>query len=75
MPNSLAEEMAAFANSEGGTIFLGVADDGTPPGLDKADVVRLNQLISLDKPYFDRNGVIWLKSGADKRRMNSKEEL
>ena len=29
----------------------------------------------IDKPYFDRNGVIWLKSGADKRRVNSKEEL
>jgi ATP-dependent DNA helicase RecG len=107
--NSLAAEMAAFANSEGGTIFLGVADDGTLTGLDKEDVARLNQLISnaasqnvrspltvqsanvavgkgrviivltipkgLDKPYFDRNGVIWLKSGADKRRVNSKEEL
>ena len=107
--DSLAAEMAAFANSEGGTIFLGVADDGTLPGLEKSDVARLNQLISnaasqnvrspltvqsanvavgkgrvvivltipkgLDKPYFDRNGVIWLKSGADKRRVNSKEEL
>ena len=29
----------------------------------------------LDKPYFDKNGVIWLKAGADKRRVNSKEEL
>lgn len=28
-----------------------------------------------DKPYFDKNGVIWLKCGADKRRVNSKEEL
>ena len=28
-----------------------------------------------DKPYFDNNGVIWLKTGADKRRVNSKEEL
>jgi ATP-dependent DNA helicase RecG len=107
--DSLAAEMAAFANSEGGTIFLGVADDGMLPGLDKTDVARLNQLISnaasqnarspltvqsanvavgkgrvvivltipkgMDKPYFDRNGVIWLKSGADKRRVNSKEEL
>ena len=107
--DSLAAEMAAFANSEGGTIFLGVADEGTLTGLDKEDVARLNQLISnaasqnvrspltvqsanvavgkgrvvivltipkgLDKPYFDRNGVIWLKSGADKRRVNSKEEL
>ncbi|VVB71345.1 Putative DNA-binding domain protein [uncultured archaeon] len=107
--DSLAAEMAAFANSEGGTIFLGVDDDGTLKGLDKADVARLNQLISnaasqnvrspltvqtenvsvgkdrvvivlsiprgVDKPYFDRNGVIWLKSGSDKRRVNSREEL
>lgn len=29
----------------------------------------------LDKPYFDKNGVIWLKTGSDKRRVNSKEEL
>jgi ATP-dependent DNA helicase RecG len=43
---SLASELAAFANSEGGTIYLGVADDGGTPGLDKADVGRINQLIS-----------------------------
>jgi ATP-dependent DNA helicase RecG len=107
--DSLAAEMAAFANSEGGTILLGVADDGSLSGLSRSDVTRLNQLISnvasqhvrspltvqtenigvgngrvvivltiakgQDKPYFDRNGVIWLKSGADKRRVNSKEEL
>ena len=106
---SLAAEMAAFANSAGGTIFVGVADDGTLPGLAPDDVSRINQLISnaasqlvrspltvltenvvlesgrvvivlrvpagLDKPYFDKNGVIWLKCGADKRRVNSKEEL
>jgi len=29
----------------------------------------------IDKPYFDRKGIIWLKSGSDKRRVNSKEEL
>ncbi|MBI3211903.1 MAG: putative DNA binding domain-containing protein [Simkania negevensis] len=29
----------------------------------------------IDKPYFDHQGVIWLKSGADKRRVHSKEEL
>lgn len=107
--DSLAAEMAAFANSEGGTIFLGVGDDGSLPGLGRTDVARLNQLIGnaasqhvrspltvetenirvdrervvialtipkgQDKPYFDRNGVIWLKTGADKRRVNSKEEL
>ena len=107
--DSLAAEMAAFANSEGGTIFIGVADDGSLPGLSTKDVSRVNQLISntasqhvrspltvqienipadnnriiivltvpkgIDKPYFDKNGVIWLKSGSDKRRVNSKEEL
>jgi predicted HTH transcriptional regulator len=30
---SLASEMAAFANTGGGTIFIGVADDGSTPGL------------------------------------------
>ncbi len=108
-PDALAAEMVAFANAEGGTLFLGVADDGTAPGLSAADVTRLNQLIAntashavrsplavhtknvalangrvvivltvpkgIDKPYFDKNGVIWLKAGADKRRVNSKEEL
>ncbi|UUX92199.1 RNA-binding domain-containing protein [Methanoplanus endosymbiosus] len=107
--DALAAEMAAFANSEGGTIFIGVADDGTVPGLTLKDVGRLNQLISnsasyhvksplnvrtenvrmekdrivivltvpkgIDKPYFDKNGVIWIKTGADKRRVNTKEEL
>ena len=106
---SLASEMAAFANTNGGIIFIGVADDGSMPGLSAQDVGRVNQLISnaashlvhsplavltenvaigngriaivltvpkgIDKPYFDKNGVIWLKAGADKRRVNSKEEL
>ncbi len=101
--------MVAFANSEGGTIYIGIDDDGTASGLSLADVKRINQLISntasqsvrssitvqtrnvplenervvialtipkgIDKPYFDKNGVIWLKAGADKRRINSKEEL
>jgi ATP-dependent DNA helicase RecG len=106
---SLAAEIAAFANTDGGTIFVGVADDGSAPGLTFQDVTRINQLIGnaasqqirspidvttknialenerivivltvpkgIDKPYFDKNGVIWLKAGADKRRVNSKEEL
>lgn len=43
---SLASEMAAFANSEGGTLFIGVADDSSIPGLTSKDVGRINQLIS-----------------------------
>ena len=106
---ALASELVAFANSEGGTIYIGVGDDGTTPGLTLQDVNRINQLIGnvssqmvrspinvttrnvglengrivivltvpsgIDKPYFDKNGVIWLKAGSDKRRVNSKEPL
>lgn len=107
--DALAAEMAAFANSEGGIICIGVSDDGALTGHDRNGVARLNQLIGnaasqhvrspltvmtenvgvaegrvvivltvpkgQDKPYFDRSGVIWLKNGANKRRVNSKEEL
>ncbi len=107
--DSLAAEMAAFANAKGGVIFIGVEDDGTILGITSREVHAANQLISnaasqhvrsplmvytqnillenknvvialtvpegMDKPYFDRKGVIWLKAGSDKRRINSKEEL
>ncbi len=36
-PEALAREMVAFANSAGGTILLGVADDGTVLGIDGSD--------------------------------------
>lgn len=29
----------------------------------------------LNKPYLDKSGVMWLKSGADKRRVTSREEM
>jgi len=45
-PDALAAEMAAFANSEGGVILLGVTNDGSLPGLSLADVARFNQMIS-----------------------------
>lgn len=38
-------------------------------------IVCLTIAEGLDKPYFDKDGIIWLKIGADKRRVNSKEEL
>ncbi len=42
---SLAGEIVAFANSGGGRLFLGVANDGTTQEHDAASVDRLNQLI------------------------------
>lgn len=38
-------------------------------------VIALTVSEGIDKPYFDNQGVIWLKSGSDKRRIHSKEEL
>lgn len=29
----------------------------------------------ISKPYADNNGVYWVKSGADKRRVTSREEV
>ena len=36
-------------------------------------VVHIQKGIS--KPYMDRNGVIWVKSGADKRKTTAREEI
>jgi ATP-dependent DNA helicase RecG len=44
--NSLGAEIAAFANSGGGQMFIGVSDDGSLHELDASNVKRLNQLIS-----------------------------
>lgn len=105
---SLAQEMVAFSNSGGGSIFIGVSNDGTFAGLRREDMGRLNQLVSnaasqqvrppinpqteniaapdglvmrlvvpdgMSKPYMDKNGVIWVKSGSDKRKATSREEV
>ena len=37
-PEHLAEEIVAFANLEGGTIFIGVADDGFIEGVQREDL-------------------------------------
>ena len=37
---SLAKEMVAFANSEGGRIFLGVRDDGTIKSIHAANELK-----------------------------------
>lgn len=43
---SLAEEMVAFSNAEGGIIIIGVKDNGEIKGLKQEDVRRLNNMIS-----------------------------
>nr|VFJ58506.1 MAG: ATP-dependent DNA helicase RecG [Candidatus Kentron sp. FW] len=106
--DSLAAEMVAFSNGNGGKLLIGIADDGEIAGLTKEDIGRLNQLISnvagqhvqpvinpttqniqtenglilivhvpagINKPYQDHSGVFWVKSGADKRKATSREEI
>jgi predicted HTH transcriptional regulator len=105
---ALAAELIAFANSEGGQLFIGVDDDGTISGLSRHELSRLNQLLSnaasqnvhppvnpiseniltenglvivvsveagMNKPYMDAHGRIWVKNGADKRTVASREEM
>lgn len=43
---SLAAELAAFANSGGGRVFIGVADDGQISGLKPEQVRQFNQQLS-----------------------------
>jgi len=42
----LAEEICAFANSEGGYIIVGVHENGEITGLNISDISRLNQWVS-----------------------------
>lgn len=105
---SLAQEMVAFSNSQGGLILIGVSDDGGVSGLTVEDMGRLNQLVSnaatdhmrppvspmtqnialpdglvmvvtvaegISKPYMDKNLHVYVKSGADKRKVTAREEL
>lgn len=105
---SMATELAAFSNSQGGLLIIGVDDDGTIAGLSNDNIGRLNNMISnassthirnpinptnenikledglvmivtiskgMDKPYITNDGAIWVRSGADKRKVTSKEEI
>ena len=44
--DKLAVEICAFANSDGGSLYIGILDSGGLEGLSKEDVNRLNQWIS-----------------------------
>jgi len=43
--------------------------------LDDGLVMVVYILKGISKPYMDKNGVIWVKSGADKRKATSREEI
>jgi len=43
--------------------------------LDQGLVMVVHIPAGLAKPYMDKNGVIWVKSGADKRKATAREEI
>lgn len=46
IPSSTAKEIVAFANTEGGKLYLGIADDGSVIGIDNVESV-MNRLTNL----------------------------
>ena len=45
--NDIKKEVVAFANSDGGTIYIGVADNGNVVGLENVDSVMIQAANSL----------------------------
>jgi predicted HTH transcriptional regulator len=107
--DSLAHELIAFSNSQGGIIIFGVNDKtGDLNGLSFTEIQQINQQIvnvasqkvyppvflttetitvnssqiivvnveeGISKPYKDSNGTIYVKNGADKRKVTSNDEI
>lgn len=107
-PDTLAKEMVAYSNSQGGIVLIGVTDNGEVKGLTSDNVQDLIKHISsvasdhvnppitpitenvilpdgivivikIDegnrKPYRDKNGHVYVKNGADKRKVTAREEF
>lgn len=106
---SIATEMVAFSNSQGGLIIVGVNDKtGALNGLSFDEIQTTNQLLvnaasnnvkspitifteqvpineqtlivvrikeGPNKPYRDNKGIVWVKNGSDKRKVESNDEL
>ena len=110
--DSIAAEMVAMANSDGGRILFGIKDKtGEVCGLDYKQIQEIGNKLAIiasdfvkpqifittevvtlqsdgnnirvlvatiengiSKPYKDKNGVIWLKQGGDKRRLTDNNE-
>ncbi len=62
----IAKEMIAFANTKGGMILFGVEDKY---------FLICTVAEGKNKPYKNLNGEIWVKQGADKRRITENSEI
>ena len=66
-------QLVANAASQNVRPAVNPLTDNVPHPAGTVMVVSIPEGIS--KPYMDRNGAIWVKSGPDKRRATSREEL
>ena len=66
-------QLVANAASQNVRPAVNPLTDNVPHPAGTVIVVSIPEGIS--KPYMDRNGAIWVKSGPDKRRATSREEL
>lgn len=66
-------QLVANAASQNVRPAVNPLTDNVPHPAGTVMVVAIPEGIS--KPYMDRNGAIWVKSGPDKRRATSREEL
>ena len=107
--NDLQKEIAAFLNTRGGKMFIGVEDDGSISGIaveelgqhfdnaisnacsdgirppcsvlttnvrtDEGIVVVLEIPDGPAKPYLTSNGSLYVKRGADKRKVTEQSEF
>jgi ATP-dependent DNA helicase RecG len=108
-PLGAAQELVAFANTNGGVLLVGIEDKkGAVTGLSFEDIQRISNLLAnaaselvkppifiktetvevngkqvlvvsvpngVHKPYKDKDGLIFVKNGPDKRKVTSNEEL
>ncbi len=57
-------------------LISNVASDFVKPPLTPLSLlIVISVPEGLNKPYLDKSGVMWIKSGADKRRVTSREEM
>lgn len=80
LPNGLSYQELQTANN----LLVNASSNNVHPSIIiRTETVRVGEhnLIlvyvgeGLNKPYKDRNGVIWLKNGSDKRRVTANEEI
>lgn len=74
-PSSLAEDISAFANAEGGALVIGINNDKEPEGIGALNEVKLNDLIEAPRttckpmPRYDYEFIPIINKKGEKDRL------